>query len=95
MQTKVILILIDLLKTDYNAKMTELENKIPNINGLATNYALNAIENKTPDVICLVKKHIMIQKLVKLKINLLIIIMIDILLLQNLISLQQKFFLQD
>ena len=75
--------------------MTELENKIPNINGLATNYALNAIENKTPDVICLVKKHIMIQKLVKLKINLLIIIMIDILLLQNLISLQQKFFLQD
>ena len=46
MQAKVILILIDLLKTDYNAKMTELENKIPNINGLATNSALNAIENK-------------------------------------------------
>ena len=75
--------------------MTELENKIPNINGLATNSALNAIENKTPGVIFLVKKHIMIQKLVKLKRNLLIIIMIDILLLQNLISLQQKFSLQD
>ena len=75
--------------------MTELENKIPNINGLATNSALNAIENKTPDVIFLVKRHIMIQKLVKLKRNLLIIIMIDILLLQNLISLQQKFSLQD
>ena len=37
--------------------MTELENKILNISGEASNSALNAIENKIPDVICLAKKH--------------------------------------
>ena len=42
--------------TDYNAKITEIENKIPSINGLATTAALTAIENKIPDVSNLVKK---------------------------------------
>ena len=28
-------------KTDYNAKISEIENKIPNINNLATKTALN------------------------------------------------------
>ena len=33
-------------KTDYNAKITETENKIPNISNLATKTALNTVENK-------------------------------------------------
>ena len=39
-------------KTDLNAKITEIEGKIPSITGLATNSALNAIseiENKVSD----------------------------------------------
>ena len=43
-------------KTDLNAKITEVEGKVPNITGLATNSALTAVENKIPDVIGLVKK---------------------------------------
>ena len=43
-------------KTDFNAKVTEIESKIPSIRGLATNTALTAVENKIPDVSSLVKK---------------------------------------
>ena len=43
-------------RTDYNVKITEIENKIPNINNLATKTALNTIENKIPDTSRLVKK---------------------------------------
>ena len=43
-------------KTDLKAKITEIENKIPSITGLATNSALSAVENKIPDVSSLVKK---------------------------------------
>ena len=95
------LILVDLLnkKTDYNVATTELEIKITSISGSATNSALNAIENEIPNVSNLVKKEkkkqIMTQKLVKLKQNLLIIIIINILPLQNLTILQHKFLLQD
>ena len=42
-------------KTDLNAKVTEIESKIPNITVLA-NLALTAVENKIPDVSSLVKK---------------------------------------
>ena len=49
------------METDYNAKITEIESKIPSVSGLATNSALNAVENKIPDI-SLVKKQIMIQK---------------------------------
>ena len=66
-------------------KLAELENKIPDISGLTTKSALTAIENKIPDVSSLVQKQIMIEKLVKLKRNLLMIIITSILLLQNLI----------
>ena len=72
-------------KTDYNTKITEIEDKIPTIGGLATNAALTAVENKTPNTSSLVKKQIITQKLLKLKRNLLIIIMINILQLQSLI----------
>ena len=43
-------------KTDLNAKITKIEGKIPSITGLATNSALNAVENKIPDASSLVKR---------------------------------------
>ena len=43
-------------KTDYNAKITEIESKIPSISGLAITAALTAVEYKIPDVSNLVKK---------------------------------------
>ena len=43
-------------KTDLNAKITEIEGKIPSATVLATNSALNAVEDKIPDVSGLVKK---------------------------------------
>ena len=43
-------------KTDLNATITEIENKIPGMTGLATNSALTPVENKIPDVSSLVKK---------------------------------------
>ena len=43
-------------KTDFNAKVTEIEGKIPSNTALATNSALTAVENKIPDVSSLVKK---------------------------------------
>ena len=43
-------------KTDYNAKIAEIENKIPDISNLATKTALTAVENKIPSVSSLVKK---------------------------------------
>ena len=64
-------------KTDYNTKIAEIESKIPSISNLATKTVLTTVENKIPDVSSLVKK---IQKLLKLKKELLIIIMISILL---------------
>ena len=37
-------------------KLTELENKIPDVSNLATKTALTAVENKIPSVSTLVKK---------------------------------------
>ena len=37
------------IKTNHNTKITELENKIPDISNLATKTALPAIENKIPN----------------------------------------------
>ena len=42
-------------KTDLNAKVSEIEGKIPSISGLVTNAALTAFENKIPDVNSLFK----------------------------------------
>ena len=67
-------------------KLTELENKISDISNLATKTALTTVENKIPDISNLVKKQTIILKLQKLKINLIIIIMINILILQSLIN---------
>ena len=38
-----------LKKTDYNTKITELENQIPDISNLATKILVNKFENRIPD----------------------------------------------
>ena len=43
-------------KADYNAKITEIEGKIPNIPGLVTTAVFNAVESKILGVSNLVKK---------------------------------------
>ena len=45
-----------LKKTNYNNKITELENKSPDNSNLATKAALSAVENKIPSVSNLLKK---------------------------------------
>ena len=55
---KKFLILVNLLKkSDCNAKISELENKIPSISALVTTSALTAVGNKIPSVGNLVKKR--------------------------------------
>ena len=44
-------------KTDYNTKITEMENKISDISNLATKAALTTVENKIPNISNLVKKN--------------------------------------
>ena len=46
-----------LKKTDYNARISVIESKIPSICGLGTNSALTTVENKIPDVGSLLKKN--------------------------------------
>ena len=38
-------------KLDYDAKITEIENKIPNISGIATTSALTAVENEIANLV--------------------------------------------
>ena len=45
-----------LKKADYDAKLTELESKIPDVSILATKTALTPVENKIPIVGSLLKK---------------------------------------
>ena len=59
-------------------KLSEFENKIPDISNLATKTALTSVENKIPSVSNLVKKTDNNTKLLILKINLIIIIMTNI-----------------
>ena len=70
-------------KTTLNAKINEVKREILSITILATDTAL---ENKIPNVSNLVKKMTITQKLMKLKRAFLIMIMINTLLLQNLLS---------
>ena len=71
-------------KTGYNAKVTEIESKIPSITGLATNAVLTAVENKILENKIKTDYNTKINEIEKKKF--LIMIMINILLLQNLIS---------
>ena len=72
-------------ETYYNTKITEIEGKIPDVSKLVIKAVLTTVENKIPSVSNLFKKHTITLKLQKLKINLIIIIMINISLLQGLI----------
>ena len=74
--------------TDFakKVKLTELENKIPDISSLATKTALTAVEKNPPMLVIFLKKQAITQRLLKLKISLIIIIMTSILILQNLIN---------
>ena len=49
-----------------NAKITEVEGKIPSITGLATNSTIIAVGNKIPDISSLVKKTHFDTKLKKI-----------------------------
>ena len=69
----------DLVK---KTKLTELENRIPDIGNLASKNVLTTVENKIPSV---VKKTDYKTKITELKINL-IIIMKNILILKSLIN---------
>ena len=75
------------INTTLNAKVNEIKNEILSITNLATITALTAVENKIRNVSNLVKKVTMAQKLMKLKIKLLLIMnMINVLPHKNLIS---------
>ena len=70
----------------YNSKIKNIEDKITDITNLATATDLTAVENKVANVSSLAKKLAITQILVKLRRKLLVMIMVNILLLQNLIS---------
>ena len=48
-----------ILKSDYDADKTELENKIPNISNLATKAALTTVESKIPNISNLATKAVL------------------------------------
>ena len=58
--------------TVYNAKITEIEGKIPNITGLTTAVALTVVENKIPNISDLAKKQIITQQYQTLKVKILL-----------------------
>ena len=73
-------------------KLTELENKIPDVSSLATKTALTAVENKITSVRTLVKKTDYNTKITEIeKKNLLTIIITNILQLEDLILQLQMF----
>ena len=61
---------INMLKTDYDSKISDIEGEIPNITGLATSTAFTAVENKIPNISNLVRKA---NSVTKLKTRLIII----------------------
>ena len=76
----------DTSNTNYNTKITELENKIPDTSNLPAKISLTSIENQIPNISNLVKKQTITLKSQNLKINLIIIIMINILIRQSSIN---------
>ena len=45
-----------MLKRNCDAKIKDIEDKMPSITNLTTTSALNAVENKIPNVSALIKK---------------------------------------
>ena len=78
--------------TDFvkKIKLTQLENKIPDISNLATKTALTTVENKIPSDSNLGKKQTITLKLLILKINLIITIMINTFIFQLLMFLMRE-----
>ena len=73
--------------TVLNAKINEVKSKIPNITYLATIAAFPTMENKILNVSNFVEKVTITQRLVMLKMKLLLImIIINILLVRNILS---------
>ena len=54
-------------KTEYNAKIADIESKIPDISNLATKTALTTVVNKMPDTNSLVKKSDYNTKITKIE----------------------------
>ena len=54
-------------KTDFNAKKTEIEGKIPSVTGLSTTAALNTDEKKIPKISNLVKNTDYYAKILNIK----------------------------
>ena len=52
-------------KTYYDAKTSEIENKIPKFSSLATNSTLTIVENEIPNVSNLVKKNTKVSEIEK------------------------------
>ena len=71
-------------KTNYDAKIADIEGKIPDVTNLATKTVLPTVEKKCLVLVVLLKKQIIALKLQTLKINLILIIMTNILILQSL-----------
>ena len=84
----------DAVKKDvYNAKIKNIEDKIPNITNLATKTTLNAKINEVKGEIPRITDYLLKLLLMKLKrkLRIIVIININILLLQNLIVNIRKF----
>ena len=54
-------------KTDYNTKITEIKDKIPDSNSLATKTAFTTVENKIPSITGLVRKTNYKTKIIDIK----------------------------
>ena len=74
------------IKTTLNVKINEVKGEIPSITNLATTAPVIAGKNKIPNVGNLVKTADYNTKINDIEKNVLIMIMINVLLLQNLIS---------
>ena len=62
---KRLLVSVALLKTNYSAKINEIESKIPSISDLATNAALAAVEDEISEVSNFFTKQIMTHKTIR------------------------------
>ena len=51
----------EVVKTSYNAEITEIEGKIPGITSLATTSTLNVVEKRYPTTVIWSRKQIMMQ----------------------------------
>ena len=49
--------MLNLLKTSYRSKITEIQSKIPSIGGFVAKSTLTAVENKILVINSLVKKN--------------------------------------